>query len=93
MRIGYAVGANQTVVVEVIVRSVVFVEVAAIAVDAYSVFVFPVAGLVYEVPDKSALIFRIFALNPPSELPRACAYSHWINGFWILPSLYLIHAS
>ena len=41
MRIGYAVGANQTVVVEVIIRSVVFVEVAAIAVDAYSVFVFP----------------------------------------------------
>ncbi len=46
MRIGYAVGANQTVVVEVIIRSVVFVEVAAIAVDAYSVFVFPGGRLV-----------------------------------------------
>ena len=65
MRIGYAVGANQTVVVEVIIRSVVFVEVAAIAIDAHSVFVFPVAGLVYEVPDKSALIFRIFADDVP----------------------------
>ena len=65
MRIGYAVGANQTVVVEVIIRSVVFVEVAAIAVDAYSVFVFPVERLVYKVPDKSTLIFRIFADDVP----------------------------
>ena len=35
MRIGYAVGANQTVVVEVIIRSVVFVAVSYTHLDVY----------------------------------------------------------
>ena len=65
MRVWYAVGADQAVVIEVIVRSVIFVKVASIAVDGYTVFIFPMAGLVDKVPDKSTLIFRVLAGDVP----------------------------
>ena len=48
VRIGHTVGTNQTVVAEVIIRAVIFVEVASVALDIHSVFSFPMAGLVYD---------------------------------------------
>ena len=37
MRVGATVGADQSVVVKIIVRSIVFIEVTAISVDVYSI--------------------------------------------------------
>lgn len=77
MRVGATVGADQSVVVKIIVRSIVFIEVTAISVDVYSILIFPMVRLVYKVPDKTALIFGIFAyqipilFEAPCELPIA----------------------
>jgi len=81
VRIGHTVGTNQTVVAEVIIRAVIFIEVASVAVDIHSVFIFPMAGLVYEVPYKSTLIFRIFADDIPVFFESALRITHSMSVF------------
>ena len=64
MRIEFAVGADEAIVVEVLVIiAVPVVVVAGIGKDFHTVGVFLAESLVYEVPDETTLICRIFA-NP-----------------------------
>ena len=62
VRIGNTVGTDQTIIAEVLV---VTVEVTAISVDSYTVFAFPTNGLVYKVPDETALQVGVFTDQIP----------------------------
>ena len=81
MRIRHTVGADQSVVVEVIVRTVIFVEVATVAIDIHPVLVLPVARLIYEVPDKPTLVFRILADDVPVFFESAFRVAHGVCVF------------
>src|SRR3712207_2444254 len=81
MGIGHAVGTDESVVAEVVVRSVVLVEVASVAVYLYTVFVLPPARLVDEIPDESALILRILAYDVPIFLESSFGVSHRMRVF------------
>ena len=81
MRIGHAVGADQTVVAEVLVGSVIVVEVAAIGIDGHAVFAGPADRLVNEIPDVASLIFRILADEVPVFLESALRVTHGVGIF------------
>ena len=66
MGIGVTVGADQTVVAEVVVGCIEAVEVAAVSIDFNSVLAFPANGLVDKVPNETALrMMSQYSLNPP----------------------------
>ena len=56
MRVRHPVRTDQAVVMKVVVRSIISVEITSIAVDFHAVTVFPMQGLVHEVPDEAALV-------------------------------------
>ena len=71
MRIEHTFGAYETVDAEIVVACVIVVEVAAVCHDGNAVFPFPAHSLINEIPDVSALIFRIFAHEIPIFLEAA----------------------
>ena len=81
MRVGATVGADQSVVVKIIVRSIVFIEVTTISVDVYSILIFPMVRLVYKVPDKTSLIFGIFAYQIPILFEAPLRVTHSMSIF------------
>ncbi len=61
MRVEVAIGIDDTIRLEVVVRSVVGVEVTTIGVDLDTRLACPVNSLIDEVPDKSTLEVRVLA--------------------------------
>ena len=81
VRVRHAVGANQTVVVEVAVGTVVRVIVAAVFVDFNAVLAFSAEALVDKVPNEAALILRIFANEVPIFFETALRVAHCVSIF------------
>ena len=81
MRIRNTVGADQTIVTEVIVRSVKTVEISSVSIDHHAVFSFPAAGLVNEIPDKSTLQIRIFTDQIPIFFETTLRVTHCMGIF------------
>ena len=79
VRVGSAVGADETVVVEVVVAGVEAVEVATVSVDGHAAFAFPADALIDEVPDKAALILGILADEVPVLLEAAHGVAHGVG--------------
>ena len=79
--IGVTVGADQTVVAEVVVGCIEAVEVAAVSIDFNSVLAFPANGLVDEVPNETALQVRIFADDVPVFFESALRVTHSVSIF------------
>ena len=65
VRIRFAIRANQTIVHEIVVGSIIPVPIAAIGIERNAVFCFPTQRLIDEIPDKATLILRIFANQIP----------------------------
>ena len=65
VRIRYPVRAYQTVVTEIIVRTIVLIKISAIRIYFNTVFIFPTHRLVNKVPNKPTLEFRIFTYQVP----------------------------
>ena len=76
-----AVGTDQAVVAEVLVRGVVGVPVASVAVDRHAVAPLFVQRLVHEIPDESALIFRFAADQLPVLPESAHRVAHGVGVF------------
>ena len=76
MRIQAAVRIDQTVIEEVLSRSIVFIEVASITEILYALFCKHTGRLVDEVPDKATLIFRFFPDQVPILLEAAFGITH-----------------
>ena len=74
--IGLAVGTDESVAVEVIVRWVVAVVVATIFIDVSSFGILAMQGLVDEVPDKTSLELGITTHEVPILLETATAVAH-----------------
>ena len=65
VRIRYPVRAYQTVVTEIIVRTIVLIKISAIRIYFNTVFIFPTHRLVNKVPNEPTLEFRIFTYQVP----------------------------
>ena len=65
VRIRYPVRAYQTVITEIIIRTIVLIKISAIRIYLYAVLIFPTHRLVNKVPDESTLKFGIFAYQVP----------------------------
>ena len=76
MWVRLAVRIDDTVVVEVVVGSRITSVVTTISIDHLAVLVIVAQSLVYEVPDKSTLIFRIFAHQIPVFLESTHRVTH-----------------
>ena len=79
MRVGNAVRADQAVVAEVGVGSVIAVEVAAVGIDHHAVLALPADGLVHEVPDEATLELIILAVEVPVLLEATLGVAHRVG--------------
>ena len=79
LRIGLAVGAYETVAVEVVVGSRVAAVVTAVGKDLPSLLIVVTKSLVYEVPDIPALIVGVFADKVPVFLEKSAAVTHCVS--------------
>ena len=81
VRVGVAVGANQSVVAEVVVGGIEAVEVTAVGIYFHATFTFPSARLVDEVPDEATLQIRVFANDVPIFFKSALRVAHSVSIF------------
>ena len=80
MRIEFAVGADEAIVVEVLVIiAVPVVVVAGIGKDFHTVGIFLAESLVYEVPDETTLVLGVLADDVPVLLEVALAVAHSVG--------------
>ena len=81
MRVWYTVGAYDAVYAEVVVATVIVVEVAAVSVYLHTVLTFRADCLVNEVPDETTLQRGVFADEIPIFLKSAEGVAHCVGIF------------
>ena len=77
--VGNAVGIDESVAVEVVVRRVVRVIVASVLINHIALIVFTAQSLVDKVPDESALEMRILACKVPVLLHHTARIAHSVS--------------
>ena len=76
MRVGYTVGTDESIAIEIVVGGIVVVVVTAIGIDGASLCILSVEGLVDEVPDETALELGVFAHQVPILLKATTRVTH-----------------
>ena len=79
VRIRHAVWTYQTIVAEVLITGIEFVEVATISINHLSVLTCPTDRLIHKVPDETTLILRILADNLPILLEATLRITHGMS--------------
>ena len=87
VRIRYPVRAYQTVITEIIVRTIVLIKISAIRIYLYAVLIFPTHRLVNKVPDESTLKFGIFAYQVPIFFESTHRITHSMRIFTLYKRL------
>ena len=65
VRVRLTIRINQSVAAEIVVAGIKIIEIASVCINHLVVFTIPADTLIYEVPDESSLIFRVFADDVP----------------------------